>query len=76
MHSTNGQQWTLVEDDDVGWWINFPGVAYGNGRFVAVGYGDGSIVVSENGIEWEEIAAVDVADVGFAEGWFVAVAGG
>jgi hypothetical protein len=75
MHSTNGQEWTLVEDDDIGGWITFPGVAYGNGRFVAVGYGEGSIVVSENGIEWEEIAAVDVADVGFAEGWFVAVAG-
>jgi hypothetical protein len=47
-YSTNGSVWTKVTDASG----SFSGVAYGNDRFVAVGYGRAAY--SDNGINWTD----------------------
>lgn len=69
--SPNGQDWTMVESSTTG---TLEDVAYGNGRFVAVGHEN--IYYSDNLSEWNIIpnpAAGRLLGVEFNNGVFVAV---
>ncbi len=55
------------------------GVCYGAGKFVAVGGSQvAPIVVSKNGMDWEELKLEGgwLGDVAYGNGWFVTVGGG
>ena len=63
---------------DAGTLESLNGVAYGNGKFVAVGDG-GTILNSPDGVTWSPVASpvtVNLRDVEFGNGLFVAIAGG
>ncbi len=77
-----GDSGTLLSSPDTEHWtrspapnptVFFQGVAFGNGRFVAVGARMGAILVSENGADWVQVDSRDFTDVTFGSGWFVAI---
>jgi len=80
MYSEDGINWTTVAsaDDRNGWF----GVAYGNGRFVAVGgkYGGGDVrlMYSDDGINWSlgnpPLSNKNWLGVAYGAGKFVAIA--
>lgn len=71
MTSVDGIAWTTRESGDATAYIE--DVAYGNGKFMAVGK-RGVILVSENGIDWQDRTAGTLADlkgITFADGKFM-----
>jgi dienelactone hydrolase len=73
--STNGANWTRVS---AGTAVDLVGVAFGGGRFVAVGYG-GTIVSSTDGTNWTvqpSRTAEYLSDIIFGGSQFVAVGSG
>jgi len=81
-YSTDGINWTVVRFNSFG----LTDIAFGNGRFVAVGY-DGGIAYSSDGANWTAVpnrpfpqqdgsgSNFVVNDVAYGNGRFVAVAG-
>ena len=69
--------WTAVADST--FTENINGIAYGNGRFVAVGV-SGRMAYSLDGVTWKAVVdskfgAIEIYDVAYAEGKFIAVGG-
>ena len=72
IYSEDGNTWNK-ENLEVGDWMYFTGVCYGNGRFVAV-TGGTSIFYSKEGIKWIEIQTVNNwRGICFGDDTFVAV---
>jgi hypothetical protein len=68
--SRDGWRWSEIQEPD---WPQLNGVAYGNGRFVAVGYG-GNLLSSSDTEQWERETHVSAGllwDVAYGGGWFV-----
>ena len=69
--SSDGTNW-LVQD--FGYPASFPGITYGDGKFVAVG--PDAIATSSDGTNWTIQLPSDfgsIQDIAFGNGWFVAV---
>jgi hypothetical protein len=72
----------IFSDDGINWQSNsikvigdITGVAYGNGKFVAVGY-NSAVLYSYNGIKWYEgttSSSINLDEVAYGNGKFVAV---
>src|SRR4029450_12576167 len=61
--SSNGIDWAAIDVDAVGpagSWLPFGSIAFGEGRFLAVGglHGASLVVASTNGLVWREQGAV------------------
>ncbi|MCL1867420.1 MAG: putative Ig domain-containing protein [Paludibacter sp.] len=75
----NPASWTVVANSTFGSETNgrsdIKGIAYGNGKFVAVGYGSGKIAYSSDGINWTAAtnSGYDLSKVVWGKDKFVAV---
>ncbi len=75
----------LVSEDGISWKrSDFPlsiyphGIAFGNGAFVAVGWGENTVFLSQDGENWHPIevpATEPIQGIAFGNGKFVAVGG-
>ncbi|MES2748778.1 MAG: hypothetical protein V4606_00050 [Patescibacteria group bacterium] len=75
MYSRDGLTWIATSSDDIS---DRLGIAYGNGRFVTVGYSGDRVAYSNDGVTWLTTAAAGNDDswssVTYGNGIFVAVA--
>lgn len=83
IHSKNGITWSRAADHPSGYWPDFYGVTYGEGKYVAVG-SYGVILSSTNGHNWscvannsmerlyEQFGSISFYDVTYGNGLFVA----
>ena len=72
MSSADLEEWTVHDTGDAG---SLYGVAYGDGRFVAVGEG-GTVLTSSNGLDWtQRQSGTDqrLNAIAYGDGFFVAV---
>lgn len=78
MYSTDGINWIVVSLPDSFQSYEFYGIAYGKGRFIAVGYPSsdiGTVMTSTDGIVWEKLImpyAGKWSTIAYADGMFVA----
>jgi hypothetical protein len=79
--STNGVDWepanlASVSTNYLGQEITLQHIAWGNGMILAAGHGGSGVLVSSNGLEWQDAAPTNgcaIARVSFANGQFLAM---
>lgn len=77
--SPDGENWTVIPRANYGEVYGLSGIAYGNGRYVAVNWtSPNKFVISTDGINWTAYPNADSQDeafwgLTFGAGWFMAV---